>query len=1425
MRRLLLILLGFLAVAASLLAVGALALNSGPGRAFVAGLVERYGSTPGAALKIGRLSGTLPFEAVVEDVTLADVQGVWARLDRGRLVWRPFELVSRVVDVERLELGRLELARRPAIAPQPAQPASESAGASYGVRVERLAADEIVFAQNVLGLEARVMVEGRAELVDPERGLTADLKALRTDGTPGSLDLSLAYRPDSERITLSLAANEPAGGLMARLLAIEGLPPVALTLTGEGTLDDLAGRLALDAGPSARAGGRLRVEAVNGVRRATVDLDGRIDAIMPAPYRPLVNGPVSVSGRGTIDDARRLAFERLDVRTPALTAALRGTLDVPGQGLDVTFELTPQAAEPFAPFLPEGIAWEGLAIAGTAAGAWSHPQVKARVTAASLAAPQGRTGALSADVDVRPTGALGAAQTRVPFTLALQAADVVLADPDLAAIAGGQVKLSAQGTAEPAALAADLTSATLDLAPATLRFAGRIDPQRVRGRLDANEADLARLAPLLGRPLAGVVTGSADIDLDLSGGRVSAHIQQATARDPRTGIAQLDGLLGAQARASGGVVREADGRLAFSSFALEGQSLSLRADGGFRPDAMNLQASLSLPRLEAADPRLTGAATARVSVTGSVQSPRLSGEVNWPSGTLMGRPVDRLVAQVEAADLFGSPSGRLTVKGAIDRFPLDGGGRILTTADGTRRVEDLSLVFAGLTLRGSGALTAAGQPTARLAVSSEDLSTLGERFGLPLGGRTNLTVDLPPAGDLTVRGESRAVTLPGVEVGALTVDMRVTDPMGTRGLQGTLEGRTLKLGETAVEAARVVLSGTAEAATVDVTGKAMGFDIAALASTNLLDPARITVRRLSAEKERTRLTLNRETVLLRSGGGVRLDKVEIAVGSGRITIDGLVGPTLDADLRLADVPLAALELVKPGLGLQGTANGTATLEGPIAAPRGRAELRVSGLSLPATRAAGLSALSVEGRAELDGTRAAIDARITGPNGLSASLDGRVPLGGAGNLDVAVRGRLDAALASPFLGEARLTGPITIDGRVTGTTATPRIEGQARLSNGSFTDPGSGLTITNLQAAVRGSQQAVEIERVTGSFKGGGSLNGSGRITLDAGAGFPGRLSLQLTDARIDSEQLKAALDGQLEITGTVARQPVIAGTITVRTMEIVLANRLPGSAKQLDVKHKAAPAPVQAQAARLKQSAARRQSSLKAELDLKVLAQNRVFVRGQGLEAELGGELTLKGPAGSPATQGGFDLRRGTFNVLGQVLTFTSGKAIFDGTTDPLLDLAAEARSTDVRAEVAVTGRASAPEISFRSEPSLPEDEVMARVLFGRGTGELTPGQAVRVATALTQISGFGGGAGALDKVRRSFGLDSLGLTSDSRGGVGVGINRYINNNISVGVSQGAGSSSSRVQVDIDLTRNIRARAEAGANGDARAGVSVEWDY
>jgi translocation and assembly module TamB len=242
--------------------------------------------------------------------------------------------------------------------------------------------------------------------------------------------------------------------------------------------------------------------------------------------------------------------------------------------------------------------------------------------------------------------------------------------------------------------------------------------------------------------------------------------------------------------------------------------------------------------------------------------------------------------------------------------------------------------------------------------------------------------------------------------------------------------------------------------------------------------------------------------------------------------------------------------------------------------------------------------------------------------------------------------------------------------------------------------------------------------------------------------------------------------------------------------------------------------------------------TLGIKLDLTIDAPQQVAIRGRGLDAELGGKMKVTGTANQPIINGALKMRRGELDLLGRNLNFDRGQVTFDGgeVIDPLLDFEAKTKAESYDIIVNVGGSASAPKFTLTSSPVLPQDEVLARLLFGKAAGSLSALEALQLAQATAQLAGIESGPGILDKVRQATGLDRLSVdsgdtdTSGKSTGPSLSAGRYVSDGVYVGVKQGAQAGTSAATVEIDITPHVKLQTDVGAD-TSKAGINMQWDY
>jgi len=252
--------------------------------------------------------------------------------------------------------------------------------------------------------------------------------------------------------------------------------------------------------------------------------------------------------------------------------------------------------------------------------------------------------------------------------------------------------------------------------------------------------------------------------------------------------------------------------------------------------------------------------------------------------------------------------------------------------------------------------------------------------------------------------------------------------------------------------------------------------------------------------------------------------------------------------------------------------------------------------------------------------------------------------------------------------------------------------------------------------------------------------------------------------------------------------------------------------------------------------------ALPASLDIQVGVPGRIFVRGRGLDSEWRGKLAVAGTSEAPQITGSLQALRGTVDVLGKTFRVTHGEIRFDGgggtTIDPVLDIAAEVVTADITAQVVLHGPVSAPKLTLTSSPAVPQDEILARVLFGRGLGQITAAEGLQVAAAAGNLAG--GGFDVLEKVRGGLGLDRLGFGSvvnkltgttpkpgsaSASRDAALNAGKYVADGVYVGASQGLTPGSSKAVVEIEVLPRVTIQGDVSQSGSTGIGLNYKYDY
>lgn len=1456
-------------ISAALVLASAIATNGqDDGGGFLERTLEDALSGEGRDVVITGFQGALSSEASVEEITFSDGSGTWLRLADVILSWNRSALLRGRVQVERLTAAEIEFVRPPE--PSGELPDAQASGFSLpelpvSVEIGEIAADRVTLGEALFGEATTLSVAGTLSLAGGEGA--GRIAADRLDGKRGTFEIEGAYSNATEVLTLGVTLDEAPGGIVATLAGLPGDPSVALDLKGDGPLSDFAATLTLATDGAPRLEGALALAADPDAPDATrfeADLGGDIAPLFFPEYQAFFGPALSLVATGQRGVDGSLAINRLTL--DAAQVQLEGQAVIGADGLPDLIDLDGQiAAADGSPVLLPGsgdatrIDRADLTVSFDAA---KSEDWTGRITVDGLAQP----GFSAETVSLSGTGRIAneGGQT-VSAVLDFDARNLDLGNPDAEAALGETVEgavtldwragdplrltdLSIEG--ETYALTGDATVETLDGGVEILSEA-RVEAQ-----------DLSVFAGIAKRPLGGLVAADVTLKAQPVAGLYDVTLA-GTGESIRAGIAEVDALLAGETTLDIAARRDLTGSH-LDRFAAQSEAANVSGTASLTSGLLTAQADVTLFRttivaadlpgplevsanatgepnrfdvvLEADGPTLGADASLEIDLRGAV--PGLAGTADLraddlsPFADRVGRPIGgavtvratgQAIADLSIFDIEAEAETRDLKTGESDADAYLAGEATLSVK-ARKLSEDIVIetlvldapsVSADLqaTLSPQGAAFAI-EGAADLTVT--DLAPLRTRLGLPLAGSAGLKAEGQIVTDLTGFDIRANAETRNVEIGQADADAYLAGE-ATLALNARRSGETTVV-ETLVFDAPLVSADVK--ATLTQVGEALAVDGSADLDVTDLAPLRTRVglplsggARLTAEGQ---IVSDLSEFTIRADGETR--NIQIGQPDADAILAGNGTVELSANRRGGETVVDVLKVQTPSLtadasGRMGSAESEATFDARLA----NVARWVPGFSGPAT-AKGTARQS-------DGGDWKVDVDATGPGGVRASANGGVSPA-FDTLSIALDGSAPLGIANRFIQPRAVSGDLGFDLRVDGPPALGSVSGRVSTSGARFTAPSAGVTLTGIDARVDLASSRATIA-TTANVRGGGSLSVSGPVTLNPP--YNSDLAIQLTDVILSDPTLyRTEVDGRVTFSGAATGGASIGGALVLEETELRIPDSTSGGLTTIpEITHRNEPAAVRRTRGRagLLESASNDDGSSGPAfpLNMTVSAPNRIFLRGRGLEAELGGGITLRGTTANVIPSGQFSLIRGRLDILGQRVSFTEGNVTLQGDFDPFIRLVAETDAEDVLVRIIVEGLASAPEVRFASEPQLPEDEVLARLLFGRGLDTLSPLQAAQLASAVATLAGRGG-EGIVGRLRQDFGLDDLDVSTGESGGTQVRAGKYISDNaytdITVDSEEGTEAS-----INLDITPSITVRGKVGSTGNTGLGIFFERDY
>lgn len=1364
-------------------------INTDPGRRFLVRQLDGFTTASGLRVNVGEIDGSLYGAMVIHDLRLSDPKGVFAYSPRVAIDWRPFAFANGHVDVRSLTSPLVRYARNPELLDTPPGDPNAPLLPDYDIDVNRLRVDRIEVGPAVTGQRHIARIDGQVHIADRRAQVAANAVTIAAPGVAGGdrMVVRLDAVPDDNRFDVDLRVAAPQDGMVAGLAGLKA--PLVLNVAGQGDWKNWQGRVAGTLGGQSLADlnvtGRDGTFSVRGSTRPGLYLEG--------PVERLTSPRLDVAIDATM--AERRVDTKIRLRSSALAVSAAGLLDL-GQSRFGNFRteamlLTPGAIAP-------NLNGRSVRAAVVLDGGFGTPRVNYKVQAAAIGF--GETvveqlyaeGLATVDAD-RILIPINARARRISGLNAAVGGLVtnVAINGDLA-ISGDQVlsdnlRIRSDRIDATAIVAANLT---------TGRYTGAI-----KGRI--NDYEVASV---------GILNLSTDADLytDPNGGfGIRGRVVAQTTRLFNDGVRNFMGGNVVTTRVD--VAVNPEGIVSFSNLKLNAPQFRITNGSGRYDPAGPLLVNAQ------AYSNQYGPLTAQV--TGSVAAPVVLLRAARPG---VGIGLVNLEARVRGqGDRYA-----IVASGGTDYGPFSAD---VLVATGPRLTADIRrAVFAGINIDGRIQATDAGPFAGRLNFAGSGvagiarLSAEGQYQRADVNARA-LNAAIP--GDMGITIGRAIVTATAIlyDTPSVVADAQIAN---------------LRMGDFVLQRSRAKVNyrGGRGAAQLFAEGSSgVPFKVAANAQ---LTPDQYLVALQGMANSIPFRTVNPARITP-ADGGYRLYPTRIDFNQGSVRLAGVYGDGMSVQTRLDRLDLSIANAFVPGIGLGGTATGSLDFAQAAGQSFPRADAR---LTIRDFRRSSLASVSdpvdivFAGDLRPDGGsgRALIRRGTTTVGRMVANLNPLPPGAGAWTtrllaapLSGGIRYNGPAGVLFSFAGIAdqSLSGPIGIAADFGGRVQAPRLTGVIRANSLTYENEALGTRLTNMRLSGRFNNDRFDLTELNAQA-GDGTVSAQGSVGLAADSGFPIDVRASLRNAQLArSDALGASATGDIRIQNG-PQGGLITGTLTIPEARYQIIRQGAAEVPELTgIRRKSDAAQGQAEPER----AAPASVGL-FRLDLRIRADNRLYVSGMGLESEWDADLRIAGTSSAPTINGQLRLLRGTYSFAGKRFEVERGVISFEGSdfTNPVIDIAASTTAEGVTATINVSGTAQAPRIAFSSTPALAQDEVLARLLFGSSVTNLSATEAIQLAAALNSLRGSGGGGlNPLGKLRSATGIDRLRILGgdDATGrGTALAAGQYLTDDIYLEIITDARGFTA-TQIEIALTRALSLLSQTGSFGGSNASLRYSRDY
>ena len=527
----------------------------------------------------------------------------------------------------------------------------------------------------------------------------------------------------------------------------------------------------------------------------------------------------------------------------------------------------------------------------------------------------------------------------------------------------------------------------------------------------------------------------------------------------------------------------------------------------------------------------------------------------------------------------------------------------------------------------------------------------------------------------------------------------------------------------------------------------------------------------------------------------RLESAELSAhGQTALSADYATQARLDFSRFDIGAPLRMAHI--PGLTGESSLAGTITVEGPLAhleQLRGEArlqELAVTIVGVHLHSEGGVHATLANERINLD------PLHITGEQ-TDMHIQGSLAFQDKRPLDLTASGSINLQLAETLDPDLTASGTTTFQVQAHGTLQNPGLRGRIEFRNASLALEDLPNSLSQLNGTLEFNQNRLEVRSLT-AMSGGGLLSVTGYLAYQHG--IFADLALSGKGIRIRYPQGVSSLaDANLQLQGP-QNNLLLSGNVLITRFtvspDLDMAALVSQSGKVQPVIPPDAPS---------------------SHIRLDVHVQSSPQLNFQNAYAKLAGDvdLRLRGTLATPSLLGRISITEGSATIAGTRYELQRGDITFTNPVriEPSIDLNATAHAEDYDITLGLHGLPDKLAVTYRSDPPLPEADVVALLALGRTQNEqgIYTQQQEQITSNPTTDALLGGALNATvsSRVQKLFGAGSVKVDPSYLGALGnsttrITVEEQVGRNLTLTYATNVNTTAQQfLQAEIAINRHV----------------------